>query len=272
MAEQKRPWGWPIALVLSAVGIALFWITWFASGDYATEGNECYRMFENTFPLPDAIMALLMLALARQVWLGNSGLWQLAAGINGMVLCLGNLDTLYHLQHGTFEALPEMDAVLALLISIYCYGMTLALALRFARGLGKTTPNIAARVVAGCMALYALAVCGYWAAVGIPRDVAALACFEQFTAAFWLADFATVVTAIAAAYGLWTGWRWGAYAAYATLGGLFFATLNFTALTALYPEALGDQRAGAAILCVVCLAVVAALTVGVRRGVGQIHA
>jgi hypothetical protein len=189
-----------------------------------------------------------------------------------MVLCLGNLDTLYHLQHGTYEALPEMDAVLALLISIYCYGMTLALAFRFTLGLGKTTPNIAARVVAGCMALYALAVCGYWAAAGIPQGVAALACFEQFTAAFWLADFATVATASVAAFGLWAGHRWGAYAAYATLGGLFFATLNFTALTALYPEALGEQRTGAAVLCAVCLAVVSALTVGVRRAVGQSHA
>jgi len=226
--NTRGGWGWPIALILSALGIAAFWINWFASGDYAEKGTECYRAFENTFPLPDGVMALVMLLLAVMVRAGSRHAWKAGAWVAGMILFLGNMDTLYHLQHGTFSALPEIDALLALAISVFCYAMFAALAWRFGRGLGPYCgcPH-RGRVFSGIMVLYAAGTSGYWVFAGIPSNVGALACDEQFLAALWLADFASVATAIGAAIGIQRRHNWGLWLGYATVSGLFFVTLNF---------------------------------------------
>jgi len=265
MTEQSKTRagrGWPLALVLSAVGIAAFWINWFASGDYADKGTECYRLFENTFPLPDGVMAVVMLALAVLYRRNAAQAWKLGAWVAGMILFLGNLDTLYHLQHGTFEALPELDALLSLAISVYCYALFAALAWKFSRGLGLYTgcPR-RGRVFSGIMVLYAAGTTGYWVFAGLPSDVPSLPCTEQFIAAFWLADFASVATALGAAVGIQLRKNWGLWLGYATISGLFFATLNFLALGILNADLLGGTQPVWVGASVGFLAIVAALTV-----------
>lgn len=92
-----------ILLVLFASGVLLFWLDWFVTGKHLREGTPCYRHFENSFPLPDATLCLLLFATAIALLRCDAAAVNLGALSAGMSLYLSAMDTAYHLQHGNFS-------------------------------------------------------------------------------------------------------------------------------------------------------------------------
>lgn len=118
-------------LLLSALGFLLFWLNWFLSGDYRFAGDELFRAFENTFPLPDGVLALLLVATAilllrRSPLAGPCGLVA-----SGMLFYLASLDTWYNIIHGGFLDWRSSETWLKAFISFYCYGLATTLWLAF---------------------------------------------------------------------------------------------------------------------------------------------
>ena len=231
--------------ILTAAGIALFWIHWFASGAYATEGDECFRVFENTFPLPDGILGLGLLASAvgllwRKAWGVMGGL--MAAG---MLWYLASLDTLYNLQHDGFTDFGNPETYVKLFISAYCYGLgAVALVWLWSseRGLlrtgAKTGPMPAARVVlVVLLAATALGVVSFWTwwYTAGRAAFAHAACTRVYHDAFPLAELVLFLTSALAFLGAVRGRRWGLLWGFVTAGGLGFSVLIYAAFVVVYP-------------------------------------
>jgi hypothetical protein len=88
--------------ILVALGIVQFWVKWFR-----TEHNEPwlpigYTLHERCFVYPDSVLAVLMVASAILLILGNSLGERLTLVGGGMILFLVVIDTAYFLQNGMF--------------------------------------------------------------------------------------------------------------------------------------------------------------------------
>jgi hypothetical protein len=264
---------WPLFLVLSAAGVLAFWSVWFLSGQHLTAEPDCYRHFENTFPLPDGIMAMLMIVLAGLMRRRSAFEPLVASSVCGMLLCLGSLDTLYHIQQGGFSDLAAPSTWRRLFIISFCF----ALALVLLRGLwvscsdapsgpsspappgpSSTAPSVPLRAPALVLGVYSVLVAAFWlarfTALFAPYD----GCLEVIVAAFALADAITVVTALVAIAGLLTGQRFGVIYGLITTAGTGFATLSLLGLALFSPELFSGSATGVAIGCCIMLVALAA--------------
>ena len=91
-----------VVQILVALGIIQFWVKWFR-----TEHNEPwlptgYTLHERCFVYPDSVLAVLMVASAILLILGNSLGERLTLVGGGMILFLVVIDTAYFLQNGMF--------------------------------------------------------------------------------------------------------------------------------------------------------------------------
>ena len=108
MTGTERPKGFmtlAIILIVFAVGVIAFWITFFTSGAVSMGDSQAYLEHEQSFPLADGYMALCCLICAaglirRRPW---ALLFGLLAGSG--IIFLGLMDTLYSIQQGIFAAL-----------------------------------------------------------------------------------------------------------------------------------------------------------------------
>ena len=112
-----------VVLLAASAGIAAFWVHWFAASASLETQDELYRTFENTFPLPDGVLALVLVATAVLLWRGSdlAGLFGLLGC--GMLLYLASLDTWYHLVHDGFLRWQETNTWLKVAIALLCYGL-----------------------------------------------------------------------------------------------------------------------------------------------------
>lgn len=124
-------------LLLSALGFLLFWLNWFLSGDYLDAGDELFRAFENTFPLPDGVLAVLLVATAALLLYGSPLAAPFGLVASGMLFYLASLDTWYNLIHGGFLDWRASDTWTKACTGIYCYGLATALWIAF-RNTGKS--------------------------------------------------------------------------------------------------------------------------------------
>ena len=88
--------------ILTALGIAQFWIQWFR-----TEHNEPwlptgYTEHERCFVYPDSVLAVLMVVSAMLLILGDPLGERLTLVCGGMMLFLAVIDAAYFLQNGMF--------------------------------------------------------------------------------------------------------------------------------------------------------------------------
>lgn len=97
-------WTWVVAAwqVLTALGIATFWITWFRQPHDESWQPVGYVEHERVFVFPDSILATLLVVSAAlcvsQQALGES----LALVCAGMLLFLGIIDAAYFARHGMY--------------------------------------------------------------------------------------------------------------------------------------------------------------------------
>ena len=126
--QAPRPRGLTVLAIvylLTAVGIVLFWTNWFASGDYLRAGDACYRAFENSFPLPDGVLSLLLVAVSVFIFKRSHYAITGSFVAAGMLLILASLDTMYGLQHGGFSDWTRGETFERLFICTQCAALAI---------------------------------------------------------------------------------------------------------------------------------------------------
>lgn len=101
----------PVLAIITAVGILLFWLGFFTIGMAPENPPQCYFAYEHAFPLPDIVMAFVMIAagylMLKKIGVGKS--LMLAAA--GALTFLGLLDFSFNMQNGIYS-ISTMDMIL----------------------------------------------------------------------------------------------------------------------------------------------------------------
>jgi hypothetical protein len=102
MTDDALVWAAAAVQVLTAAGIAAFWLTWFREPHTQEWLPKGYVEHERVFVYPDSLLAILLVVSAGlavlEVDLGRS----LGLMCAGMLLFLGVIDLAYFTQHGMF--------------------------------------------------------------------------------------------------------------------------------------------------------------------------
>lgn len=116
------PGKWPVIGLLwsFAVGVALFWISFFWGGAVHASADECYVVFERNFVAADIFTAIAGLVCAEGLRRGAAWarVWGGVAG--GGILFLGFMDVSYNLLNGLY-ANVTMAMLTENVINIYCF-------------------------------------------------------------------------------------------------------------------------------------------------------
>jgi hypothetical protein len=118
--------------VVTGVGLILFWLAFFTVGLAPDKAPPCYYAYEHAFPLPDGVLAILLLVAG--ILLMKSRPWgrPLSLIAAGALVFLGLLDFSFNLQNGIYLT-SNIDLVLNAFINIWCVGFGLAIALLIGR-------------------------------------------------------------------------------------------------------------------------------------------
>ena len=257
---MRRPIILPVILLLNAVGITAFWVNWFAQGNHLNAMPVGYRLFENTFPLPDGILAVLMVALAALLWRRSPHAPLMAMVVSGMLLYLFGLDTQYHWMHGAFSTEgKEHDYWGAVIISVDTLALGIVLlvwALRQPSSRQALQPSYSADRIAAIFALCAVIQVAWWSLFAI-RPTEELQYWPMFLSMFQLADLISALLAASAAALLWNDHGNGKLLGIHVCSGWFFGMLNLLGYMVMNPEFTHVSLGMGATLC---LAVIAAIT------------
>jgi hypothetical protein len=116
-------------MLLTAAGIILFWVSFFADLDAQREStfasqSEAWLAWELSFPLPDAWVAATALLGAVGLWrMRPSGLlFGLVSG--GAMVFLGLIDILFFLENGLYTPMSS-EVAIELLIHLWVTGFGL---------------------------------------------------------------------------------------------------------------------------------------------------
>lgn len=242
----------------TALGIVQFWASWFWRGAYLHEGSDCFRAFENTFPLSDVVLAAILIWVAAGLWRGVPS--RAAAGLAvGMLLHLASLDLLWY-GLGLFTVGMNPDAAFNI-STTFVTGLWLML--RLARSpRGDISPRPLRRAGAGLIvAAYVAFTLAYWwnHYRGGHASPELSPCAQTFTSTFWLADL------LGCLFGAWAllagpfGLRTARFAHHAVAGGMFFGTTNVMVFVLLDPARVGAQFVGYLVIGAAFYAACAAL-------------
>ena len=121
--------------IVTAVGLVLFWIAFFTVGLAPENAPACYFAYEHSFPLPDGLLAALLLAAG--ILLTKNRPWgvKLSLAAGGALAFLGVLDFSFNIQNGVYLT-STIDLILNVFINIWCVGFGLALIVLIGRKAG----------------------------------------------------------------------------------------------------------------------------------------
>lgn len=94
-------------MIVTALGLVAFWLTWFRVPHTAQWQPAGYVEHERVFVFPDSTLALLLLVSAVLLLLGEPLGRSLALLDAGMLAFLGIIDAAYFTQHGMFARQRE---------------------------------------------------------------------------------------------------------------------------------------------------------------------
>lgn len=118
--------------LLTGAGLILFWIVFFTIGLAPENPPPCYFAYEHSFPLPDIIMAIFMLAsgilLLKKMGLGKT----LSLACAGGLIFLGLLDFSFNIQNGVYM-ISTMDMLLNAFINFWCVVFGVAIVAQIGR-------------------------------------------------------------------------------------------------------------------------------------------
>jgi hypothetical protein len=108
-----------ILSIVTAVGLLLFWIGFFTIGLAPKNPPPCYFAYEHAFPVPDIILAIVLLTGAILNMTGAvHGNTLLVAG-GGALVFLGILDISFNIQNGMYS-ISVLDMILNAFINLWC--------------------------------------------------------------------------------------------------------------------------------------------------------
>jgi hypothetical protein len=114
--------------LLTAVGLILFWIGFFTIGLAPKNPPKGYMEYEHSFPLPDGLLALLMLAAGILSLLNNPLGNHLSVVAAGALIFLGVLDFSFNIQNGVYK-ISKSDLIMNAFLNIWCVGFGIAIAI-----------------------------------------------------------------------------------------------------------------------------------------------
>jgi hypothetical protein len=112
--------------IVTALGLALFWLGFFTVGLAPENPPECYFAYENSFPLADLILAGGLLAAGVMTLKGRPAAGRITLACAGALMFLGVLDFSFNVQSGVYT-LSVMDLLLNGFINLWCAGFGLSL-------------------------------------------------------------------------------------------------------------------------------------------------
>ena len=118
--------------VVTSVGLILFWLAFYTVGLAPDKAPPCYYAYENSFPLPDTLLAILLLVAGERLMRSRPGGRALSLIAAGALVFLGLLDFSFNLQNGIYMT-STIDLVLNAFINIWCVGFGLAIAVLIGR-------------------------------------------------------------------------------------------------------------------------------------------
>ena len=113
--------------LLTGVGLILFWIGFFTIGLAPKNPPKGYMEYEHSFPLPDGLLAILLLAAGILLLLNNSVGSTLSLIAAGALVFLGVLDVSFNIQNGVYK-ISKSDLILNAFLNIWCVGFGIAIA------------------------------------------------------------------------------------------------------------------------------------------------
>ena len=113
--------------LLTGVGLILFWIGFFTIGLAPKNPPKGYMEYEHSFPLPDGLLAILLLAAGILLLLNNSVGSTLSLIAAGALVFLGVLDFSFNIQNGVYK-ISKSDLILNAFLNIWCVGFGIAIA------------------------------------------------------------------------------------------------------------------------------------------------
>jgi hypothetical protein len=115
--------------LLTGIGIILFWIGFFTIGLAPENPPLCYFAYEHSFPLPDIILSIAILASGILLLKNKESGITLSLVCSGGLMFLGILDFSFNIQNGVYM-ISTLDLILNAFINIWCVDFGLALYLK----------------------------------------------------------------------------------------------------------------------------------------------
>jgi hypothetical protein len=124
MAQERQhyPWKRPVIalLWLFAIGVVLFWISFFGGGAVHASGDECYVVFERNFVAADIFTAIAGVICAEGLRRGRQWARVWGGVAAGGILFLGFMDVSYNLLNGLYEHVSTA-MIMENGINLYCF-------------------------------------------------------------------------------------------------------------------------------------------------------
>ena len=114
--------------LLTGVGLILFWIGFFTIGLAPKNPPKGYMEYEHSFPLPDGLLAVLLLVAGTLILLNIPVGRNLSLIGAGALLFLGVLDFSFNIQNGVYK-ISKSDLILNAFLNIWCVGFGIAIAM-----------------------------------------------------------------------------------------------------------------------------------------------
>lgn len=115
-------------MILTGAGIILFWVAFFTVNLVPENAPACYLTFEHSFPPPDGLLALGLIAAGVLALRGRPAGRTLSLVCAGGLLFLGVIDISFNLQNGIY-ALGTDELISMAAINVWCVGFGAALAI-----------------------------------------------------------------------------------------------------------------------------------------------
>ena len=129
MIEKKGLKTIAVLELLTGIGIILFWIGFFTIGLAPENPPQCYFAYEHSFPLPDIILSIAILASGILLLKNKESGITLSLVCSGGLMFLGLLDFSFNILNGVYM-ISTLDSILNAFINIWCVAFGLALYLK----------------------------------------------------------------------------------------------------------------------------------------------
>ncbi|MBU2488841.1 MAG: hypothetical protein KKA60_05585 [Proteobacteria bacterium] len=125
MTESKARRTVAVLSMLTAMGLAAFWAAFFFFDMRPANPPPCYLPYEMSFPLPDLILAAVLLAAGALYYVGSGTGAVLTLVCSGALIFLGMLDVSFNIQNGVYSS-SNQDLIANVFINLWSVGFGLA--------------------------------------------------------------------------------------------------------------------------------------------------